>query len=167
MVEAGKQPNLKAKPLRHVHRPQGLKCTEHGKGAGEGSLSLSFSLFLSPYVDTSSYQSKSAWSGLQMGSSVASQLWGIFGPLLQDRLAVLRAICAVPMQSGQVWEHAGAACRCIHFPYSRGLRLDIPQADSWPITISLRCRSTCCNHEARGRPIGLLHSRDSLAERIW
>ena len=23
------------------------------------------------------------------------------------------------------------------------------------------------NHEARGRPIGLLHSGDSLAERIW
>ena len=45
---------------------------------------------------------------------------------------------------------------------SKGLKF-LPQA----IPISLRCRSTCCNHKACGRPIGLLHSRDSLAERIW
>ena len=50
--------------------------------------------------------------------------------------------------------------------YSRGLRLAIPQADARPIPISLRCRSTCCNHEARGLPIGVLHSRDSLAENL-
>ena len=71
--------------------------------------------------------------------------------------------------SGQVWEHAPeqrVAASTFRW-YSRGLRLAISQADDWPIPISLRCRSTCCNHEARGRPIGLLHSQDSLAERIW
>ena len=48
--------------------------------------------------------------------------------------------------------------------YSRGLHLVIPQADAWPIPISLRCQSTCYNHEAHGQPVGLLHSRGSLAE---
>ena len=42
--------------------------------------------------------------------------------------------------------------------YSRSLRLAIAPADAWPIPISFRCGSTCCNHEARGRPICLLHS---------
>ena len=73
------------------------------------------------------------------------------------------------IRSGQVWEHgpehriAASTFR----RYSRGLRLTNPQADAWPSPISVRCRSTCCNHEARGRPIGLLLSRDSIAERIW
>ena len=62
----------------------------------------------------------------------------------------------------------GTAHHCVNFlPASSSLRLAIPQADAWPIPISLRCRSTCCNHEARCQPIGLLYSRDSLTERIW
>ena len=56
----------------------------------------------------------------------------------------------------------------VHFPLvSRGLHLTIPQADAWPIPISLRCSSTCCNHESSGQPVALLHSRGSLAKRIW
>ena len=39
-----------------------------------------------------------------------------------------------------------------------GGQTEAPQADARPIPIPLRCRSTCCNHEARGQPIGLLHS---------
>ena len=72
-------------------------------------------------------------------------------------------------RSGQVWEHVPeqSITASTFRRYSRGHRLAIPQADAWPIPISLRCRPTCCNHEARGRPIGLLHSRGSLAERIW
>ena len=73
------------------------------------------------------------------------------------------------VMSGQIWEHTPeqrVAASTFH-RYSRGFRLVIPQADAWPNPISLRYRSTCCNHEARGRPIGLLHPRDSLAERIW
>ena len=73
------------------------------------------------------------------------------------------------VRSGQVWEHAPeqrVTASTFHW-HSRGLRLAIAQADAWPISITLRCSSTCCNHKARGRPIGFLHSRDSLTERIW
>ena len=71
------------------------------------------------------------------------------------------------VRSGQVWEHAPelhVAASTFRW-YSRGLHLAIPQADAWPIPISLRCRSTCCNHEAHGRPIGSsTHETPSLRE---
>ena len=52
------------------------------------SLSLSLCLSLCLCLSTSLPQSKAAWSWLYMGDSMASQLWGIFGPPLQDWLAV-------------------------------------------------------------------------------
>ena len=42
-------------------------------------------------------------------------------------------------------QHVAAFTFRRHF---RGLHLAIAQADVWPIPISLRCQSTCCNHEA-------------------
>ena len=57
---------------------------------------------------------------------------------------------------------AGAACRCVHFlPVLQEPPSGQLQTDAWPIPISLRCRSTCCNHEEHGRPVGCLHSRGS------
>ena len=77
-----------------------------------------------------------------------------------------RNICRCD-RSGQVWEHAPEQriAASTFRRYSRGLRPAIPQADARPIPISLRCRSTCCNHEARGQPIGLsTHETPSLRE---
>jgi len=73
------------------------------------------------------------------------------------------------VRSSQAWEHAPdqRVAASTFRRNSRSLRLAIHQADAWPIPISLRCWSTCCNHETRGRPIGLLHSGGSLADRIW
>ena len=70
-------------------------------------------------------------------------------------------------RSGQVWEHAPEqrAATSTFRRYSRGLRLAIPKADAWPITISLRCLSTCCNNEAHGWPVASsTHEAPSLRE---
>ena len=89
-------------------------------------------------------------------------------PRFKPRLDSFEAILSAQVQSGQVWENAPEQCvTAFTFRrYDRGLRLAIPQADVWPIPISLRCQSTCCNHEARGQHSGLLHSRGFLTEII-
>ena len=87
----------------------------------------------------------------------------------KQRKMVYRIVTYRKVSSGDVWEHTPeqrVAVSTFHL-YSRGLRLAIPQEDDWPITISLRYSTTCCNHEARGQTIGLLQSQGSNAERIW
>ena len=77
-----------------------------------------------------------------------------------------------PQMSGHVKSGmeacARAVRRCIHFPLVlKGSPSSHPTGRCLAIPISLRCWSTCCNHEARSRPNSRLHSRDSLTERIW
>ena len=81
----------------------------------------------------------------------------------------VRDFFLVCLRSGQVCAYAPEqhVSASIFRRYSRGLHLAIPQTDAWPIPISLRYRSSCCNHGAHCWPVGLLHSRGSLTKIIW
>ena len=77
------------------------------------------------------------------------------------RIHVIRKSGHVREQAPEQRVAASTFCR-----YSRCLHLAISLADAWPIPISLKCQSTCCNHKAHGQAIGLLYPHGSLVERI-
>ena len=68
-----------------------------------------------------------------------------------------------------MWEHVlkQRVTECTFHQYSRDSVFPSPRQMPGPSQIYLRCRSTCCNHEACDCPVSLLHSQGSFAERIW